>query len=272
MKVRYSRSVKYRRKYRKLAVFVQLVTIVYALFITTSLLVTDTKAYYSSTARGNITITSAAYWWDGSVFQFPQTSTKNVKACAPIDISVEIKNVGSDMKTTHEFNVYYISEGNPKQNGELDGSGVIELIEAGQTGDLIYTAEKNGVYMFTVTQPEEYEGNYDPVIWSKKVHVNCDAAKDSIDEKITETEEQDDHKEDEIDINEEDVQKEETKGIDEEDSDSEHQEEHGSIGDGEEEKDKDNNQGDESNEGENDDEEGIGEDDSDDNEDTKESD
>lgn len=272
MKVRYSRSVKYRKKYKKLAVFIQLVAIIYALLFSASLLITDTKAYFSNLATGNIAITTASYWWDGSVFQFPQTNTKNVKACAPIDISVEIKNVGSEMKTTHEFTVYYISEGNPKQNGELDGSGVIELIEAGQTGDLIYTAEKNGVYMFKVTQPEEYEGNYDPVIWSKKVHVNCDAAKDSIDEEMVETEEQDDLKEDEIDLNGEDVEKEETKGIDEKDSDSEHQEEHGSIGDGKEEKDKDNKQEDESNKGEKDDEEDIGEDDSDDNEDAKESD
>ena len=138
-----------------------------------------TGAYYSSTAK-NESIIQAGTWWDGSFLEFIDKPTQNVKACPKIEISVRVKNSGLSMIGSTSYNVYYTTEGQPKENGELKAERELGPVSSGETTLLTFNAEEAGFYMFKLNQRpgfeeknKKYQENRD---WSEKVHVNCKAA------------------------------------------------------------------------------------------------
>ncbi|WP_096188400.1 amyloid fiber anchoring/assembly protein TapA [Evansella halocellulosilytica] len=181
--MRSTRSAMYRKKYRKLVIFAQILAIWYATVVSASLLTSETVAYFSSHSQTNGIISSAEYWWDKSELQFTGKKTQNVKACAPEEISVEIKNIGLDMANITEFEVYYVESGNPENpHGEKVGDGVIEALSQNEAVHITFMAEEGGFYTFKAFQRPGFNDDYDErqEIWSEMVHLNCNAAKEEI--------------------------------------------------------------------------------------------
>ncbi|GAA0466973.1 amyloid fiber anchoring/assembly protein TapA [Alkalibacillus silvisoli] len=173
---RYTRTAKYRKKHYKPKWLIQVVIICYAFSMSASLLTSETSAYFSHQSETSVSISTAENWWDQSELVFIGNNTQNIKKCAPHEISVEIKNEGSDMADTSEFEVYYVENGNPSNpQGEKIDEGEIPIIEENETIELTYLAEDNGVYKFKAFQREGYEGDHEE-IWSEMVRVNCNAA------------------------------------------------------------------------------------------------
>ncbi|MBU9712107.1 amyloid fiber anchoring/assembly protein TapA [Evansella tamaricis] len=174
--MRSSRLSKYREKYKGLKFTTKILAICYVLLISITLITASTLAYFSNGTDMNISISSADYWWDKSDLEFIG-SNQNIKACAPIEISVELKNNGFSMTGETEYEVYFVANGNP-ENGDLVAEGTVGIINADETVELTYDAENDGVYKFKAYQREGYGDNYDDreVIWSERVHVNCNAA------------------------------------------------------------------------------------------------
>jgi len=114
---------------------------------------------------------------------FVEKGAENIKACAPYEISTEIRNVGSDMKSSAVYEVYYVNHGNPKNpHGELVGEGLIIPLEHNESTMLVHEASENGHYMFKAYQVPDYEGSADLEIWSLNIHVNCNAATKDVNE------------------------------------------------------------------------------------------
>lgn len=188
--MRYSRSVKYRKKYKKIVILTKVLIIWYAMIASVTLLTTNTSAYFSSNNGTSVLISAASSWWDGSELVFVEKDAENIKACAPIEISVEIKNIGKDMSKSSVFEVYYVEHGTPKNpHGELVGVGEIPKLKNNEITELAFEVTENGHYMFKAYQLPEYEGNNDLEIWSKKLHVNCNAAKGNMNEEEIEHDE-----------------------------------------------------------------------------------
>ncbi|SEQ19341.1 amyloid fiber anchoring/assembly protein TapA [Piscibacillus halophilus] len=183
---RYTRVVKYRKKHQKLILLIKIIAIWYFSVFFVSMLTSGTQAYFNSQPHSSVSINAADSWWDGSELIFTGKNTQNVKACAPEEISVEIKNIGKDMYDSATFEVYFTTTGKPQNpHGEKVGEGVIEPLNKDEVKDIVYLAEENGFYEFKAYQHKDYEGE-NVEIWSEKVHVNCNAAneeKDKGDEK-----------------------------------------------------------------------------------------
>lgn len=177
--MRSSRLRKYRKKYKKIIMLTQVLLIWYVAIISLSLLTSGTVAYFNTSSKVNATI-SAGKWWDDSDLTFV-TGNQNIKACAPIEIEVELKNSGEDMAGTTKFEVYYVEQGNPEnKHGEKVGEGTVEEIKGGKTAKLTFDAKDNGFYKFKVFQRPEYQGNGSLEIWSHMIHVNCNAASSNV--------------------------------------------------------------------------------------------
>lgn len=184
------RAKKYRKKYKKLIILSQILAIWYVTAFTTAMLTSDTFAFFSTSDQTQISIQTGG-WWDGSDLELIVKNTENIKACPPTDISVDIKNNGFDMIDTTEFEVYYIENGNPKNNGEKVHEGYVESIKSGDTFTLTYEAKQTGSYMFKVLQRPGYNDDYDNRVelWSKKLMVKCLEDEDIEDEdELTEEE------------------------------------------------------------------------------------
>lgn len=209
------RTVKYRKKYRKLVVLAQILAIWYAVVISTAVLTSDTFAYFSSSSQTNVSI-QTGQWWDGSKLEFREDpNTKNIKACASTDITIDVINKGYRMGQETMFEVYYLENGNPKQNGKKVLEGIIEPLAEGESITLKYEALENGTYMFKLFQVPGYENDFEKrnEIWSTKYMVKClekEIVEDQDEEMEMEEVEEAESKE-EID----DIQKESVKGEEE---------------------------------------------------------
>ena len=264
--MKYSRSTKYRKKFYKIKLITKILLIWYATIASLTFLTSETSAYYSTDNVANVTIQAASSWWDGSELMFVEKGAENIKACAPIEIGAEIRNVGSDMKTTAVYKVYYVDHGNPKNpHGELVGEGVINPLKHNESTMLTYEVSENGHYMFKAYQVSDYEGSADLEIWSLKIHVNCNAAKtntneeDDLNQEIDEEVEESNESKDDEEQTEDEIDEQED--VDEEPTNEEEQVNEDDEPINEEEKEEDEESKDDDNEGE---ETGSDEDDLDD--------
>lgn len=164
--------VKKYKKNNKLMLIAQIVAIGYGLTVSIAYITTNTSASFTSSKQDSTAI-QAGTWWDGSDLAFIKNNTVNDKACAPTDISVQIKNNGFTMIDSTTYEVYFHDNGNPKQQGKQIATGDIGPIGSDKTVSIMFTAEQNGSYMFKAYQRPEYAGNGSGEIWSEKVMVKC---------------------------------------------------------------------------------------------------
>lgn len=112
---------------------------------------------------------------DNSKLTFLSKGNQNIKVCEPVSIEVEIKNEGKgDMKRDSSYEVYYIEQGNPKQNGEkvklAEDEGVIPALKQEDSTKLTYQASKEGMYVFFANQSDD---QHKENTWSEKIIVHC---------------------------------------------------------------------------------------------------
>lgn len=208
---------KYRKKYKKLFIILQVVAIWYAMVLSVSLVTTNTAAYFSDKNTATTEITTAPYWWDKSELKFIGKNTQNVKECALHEISVEIKNIGSDMTGETEYEVLYTDKGNPSNpHGQKVAEGKFGPLSENEIFELSHEAQEDGFYKFKAFQRDGFKDNYDKrvEIWSEKVHLNCNAAKkadEEVEEETDEAEELEEDKENKNDNKKDKKEKDENK-------------------------------------------------------------
>ncbi|MCM3669754.1 amyloid fiber anchoring/assembly protein TapA [Mesobacillus maritimus] len=177
--IRYKRIKKFARKRRKLGVFAQLLVIWYASIFTIGMLTSETEAYFSSASKVSSTI-QAGTWqeeWDKSSLKF-LGKKEEVNSCEPIEIAVSLKNGGSDMKGSTEYEVYYSESANP-QKGQRIGNGKIQPILSQGEIELKFMADKPGNYKFRALQREGHGNKYDSrkELWSETITLVCSNSK-----------------------------------------------------------------------------------------------
>jgi YqxM protein len=182
MKIRYTRVNKFSKKRYGFILSVQILTICYTLVIGTAFLTSNTEAYFNDNSQ--VTgIIQAGFWedqWDKSSLKFTGGKDQLFESCGPKEITVRITNTGSNMKGPSQYEVYYISKGNPMK-GEKVGEGIIDPILANQSGTLIFTATKSGNYKFRALQrPNHGHKAERQDLWSETITINCTENKDNI--------------------------------------------------------------------------------------------
>ncbi|RIW36098.1 amyloid fiber anchoring/assembly protein TapA [Bacillus salacetis] len=169
--MRYLRIKKYAKRNQKLLLCSKVLLTCYILIFTLSYLNSNTAAYFSDTDEDSFTI-QAGTWFDKSDLGFVKSNTEKLKVCTPTEISADIKNHGFTMTGPAKYEVYYIEEGSPKDNGKKIGEGEIKPIKENETITLSFPTELEGSFMFKVYQRDGYEGKNE-VIWSHKIMVKC---------------------------------------------------------------------------------------------------
>lgn len=185
--MRKSRKKRNKKKGESLVILSKVLIIVYSLSISTTLLSSPTVAHFSIQKTSNNFI-QAGYWWDGSILSFPGLSkAQNVKACAPVEINVQVKNEGLDMVSTTTYKVFYIEDrkANPSKIGDPISEGTLRTLKKGESSSLSFNATKNGAYMFMLNQHPDFKktNGIKSIEWSEKIMVNCEAAKQEVDTK-----------------------------------------------------------------------------------------
>nr|WP_275576997.1 amyloid fiber anchoring/assembly protein TapA [Thalassobacillus pellis] len=177
---------KFRRKNRSLAIPIKLVSILYLLTVILSLATSDTGAFFHSRSNTTSTI-QAGHWveeplWDKSSLKFEKADSKTIEAvmnqeCGPLEISTIITNVGSDMKGSTEYEVYFAKKGNPKK-GKKISENKIEIIKANQSTKLQFVAKEPGNYKFHALQRPGHgnKENERHDLWSETITVLCKKA------------------------------------------------------------------------------------------------
>ncbi|MFD2655547.1 amyloid fiber anchoring/assembly protein TapA [Gracilibacillus thailandensis] len=170
--MRSKRIIKYRNKYKKGIIAVQILIILYAALFSISQLTSNTSAFFNHSSAVNFSI-PAGSWWDGSDLLFTGKGNQNLNdACPPVEFSVEIKNNGYSMIGPTNYEIFYVENGNPK-NGEKISEGTLEAMQAGEITTISYQTEEEGFYVVKAYQHPDYEGEAEKVIWSEKIKVKC---------------------------------------------------------------------------------------------------
>ncbi|MEI2664701.1 amyloid fiber anchoring/assembly protein TapA [Rossellomorea sp. LJF3] len=184
--IRFLRSRKYKTNSKRWSMALQLIAIWYMVIITGTYLSSGTDAYFNDhdQVTGQIT---AGTWevessqWDKSSLAFiNKDQTIVMKACPPVSISTKIKNNGSEMKGTTEFEVFYKESGNPMKGNKI-GDGIIQPIASKQVDVLTFEVNNPGNYKFRALQRPGH-GNKDDSrqdLWSETVTVKCEEVKKS---------------------------------------------------------------------------------------------
>lgn len=174
IKIRYLRLAKFKKKNQKLKLATQIVAIWYIAFISIGYLTTNTDAYFN--ANHQVPINIQAGFWDESKLSFTKKGNDNLNEfICPVnefEISTVIKNVGTtDMYSEGSYEVYFIENGQPSENGTKVAEGKIAKLLAGQEIILTQKVTSEGFYMFKTF---EDNGQYKvKVIWSEKIKVKC---------------------------------------------------------------------------------------------------
>ncbi|WP_018931005.1 amyloid fiber anchoring/assembly protein TapA [Gracilibacillus lacisalsi] len=225
--MRSKRIIKYRNKYKKGIIAVQILIILYAALFSISQLTSNTSAFFNHSSAVNFSIPTGS-WWDGSDLLFIGKGNQNLNdACPPVEFSVEIKNNGYSMIDPTNYEIFYIENGNPK-NGEKISEGTLEAMQAGEITTISYQAEEEGFYVVKAYQHPDYEGEAEKVIWSEKIKVKC-PEKDKKNEKEKQADQVESIEDKDIDneSNEEDLEEpaesEETKETPEKNSDEQNE-------------------------------------------------
>ncbi|SDK35578.1 amyloid fiber anchoring/assembly protein TapA [Sediminibacillus albus] len=182
--MRSSRLVKYRKKYKKAGIAVQILAIWYVAICSAAMLTSSTGAYFNDSSQA-ITAVRVGTWetdqWDKSSLVFPnENKDRSVNSCEPAQISASLKNGGESMEITSTYEVYYAEKGNPKQGEKLPlaaGEGVIEKLENGAEIVLTFLAGAPGNYKFKAYQVDGHPGKGE--LWSETIKVECKEAEES---------------------------------------------------------------------------------------------
>ncbi|MFG6118819.1 amyloid fiber anchoring/assembly protein TapA [Thalassobacillus sp. B23F22_16] len=183
VEIRISRLSDFRKKHR--SIMVKLFSIFYVSTLILSYATSDTGAFFNSKSVAKTTI-QAGHWeekslWDKSSLKFVKEKGGEVKelmeqGCKPLKIMAAIKNSGSDMEGTSEFEVYYSESGNPMKKGEKIADGTIEIIKKDGVGEISYIAKEPGNYKFRAFQRPGHGNKEDERhdLWSDTITVECD--------------------------------------------------------------------------------------------------
>ncbi|WP_371069243.1 amyloid fiber anchoring/assembly protein TapA [Sediminibacillus sp. JSM 1682029] len=192
--MRSTRLAKYKRKYKKAVIALQILAIWYAAVYSAALLTSPTGAYFHDTAEAMTTIPIGEWEtdeWDKSSLAFLGEKDQKVKACGPEKIKVKLKNGGEDMKVTSTYEVYYAAKGNPKKGEKLElasDEGTVKKLKNGEKVELTFLAEEPGNYKFKAYQVEGHPGKGE--LWSETITIECKKAKKAEADKEEEVEEQ----------------------------------------------------------------------------------
>ncbi|WP_163970565.1 amyloid fiber anchoring/assembly protein TapA [Oceanobacillus halotolerans] len=168
--MRLNRLRKFKKR-KKFLLLCKIVAICYGSIFLFSFLTSGTGAYFNSANEDQFTL-QAGTWWDGSELEFIGNGNQNIKQCPPTELSVEIQNNGFTMMDSTKYEIYYIENGNPQQNGDMVAGGNIPPIVEGDVETITHEVENAGQYQFKAYQREDYKGDHHE-IWSEKVIVKC---------------------------------------------------------------------------------------------------
>lgn len=133
----------------------------------------STGAYFSDTASVNGVI-QAGTWpegWDKSSLTFLPNNKQSTQKGKCIPINVTIKNGGDkDMQGPVNYEVWWAEKGNPKNGVKVSG-GEVRALKSGESLNLSFTPDKNGLYMFKAYQRSGHPGQGE--LWSDEITVNC---------------------------------------------------------------------------------------------------
>ncbi|SET08970.1 TasA anchoring/assembly protein [Oceanobacillus limi] len=211
-----SRLQKFKKK-KKLVFIIKLIVFTYIVVFGFSYISSGTGAYFNTINNDKFSI-QAGTWWDGSDLEFTGVPNQNVKACPEIEISVQLINNGFSMIGPSDYKLYYVENGNPKQNGEEIKNGTLNPIEAGEYFNLTHVIDAEGVYSFQVSQRPGYEGDSESEIWSEKVMVKCkenDKEEEESDKQDDSVEETNENEEDENESDEDNADEQENQNNEE---------------------------------------------------------
>lgn len=183
--LRYSRTRKYKRKYKLLLISIQVLAVWYFFVLSAIQLNTFTNAAFNDIEQ--VSASLHVKWpideWDKSSLDFdPKGITLNRGGTCgpPSNIFAQIYNDGEDMTfSTWKWELFKVGEGNENKTpiGEALDIGEVEMIKAGEIGTIESTATiiENGNYRFKVTKPDRPGQE---VIWSEAIEIkNCGKAK-----------------------------------------------------------------------------------------------
>ncbi|QTM98307.1 amyloid fiber anchoring/assembly protein TapA [Sediminibacillus dalangtanensis] len=175
--MRSTRLAKYKRKYKKAVIALQILAIWYAAVFSAALLTSPTGAYFNDSAEA-MTKIPVGEWetdeWDKSSLVFLGEKEQKVEACEPEKIKVKLKNGGEDMKVTSSYEVYYAADGNPKKGKKLEletDEGTIKKLKSGEEVELTFLAGEPGNYKFKAYQVEGHPGKGE--LWSETITIEC---------------------------------------------------------------------------------------------------
>ncbi len=155
--IRYTRLKKFEKKNRLLRISIKLFAVWYLLIGGYAAITGQTNAYFtdSETIPGEV---KAGIWQ--SALKFDKTSIQDG------NISASITNVGADMESLGQYEVYYIETGDPQSGLEVS-NGTFQKLKTNDFAELNLSPQRNGFYKFKVFLENE-EGN---VVWSDSIEL-----------------------------------------------------------------------------------------------------
>jgi len=106
--------------------------------------------------------------WDKSSLTFISAG----KSCEGKTVFATVKNVGSPMQGTTQWELYYSASGDPKKNGVLIASGTIPALASDQEFTILMNVIQKGNYKFRALQRPGHPGKGD--LWSDTINFDCD--------------------------------------------------------------------------------------------------
>ncbi|MFJ7932918.1 amyloid fiber anchoring/assembly protein TapA [Sporosarcina sp. NPDC096371] len=163
---------------RKHVLMVKILAICYFSYFAVIYLTSYTEAQFTN-ARVDEQVIQAGEWWDGSSLVFNSTENQLINQCEPVELAVEIKNdslfamYGPSKYEVHQVFLEedVLLEGNRVSDEEME----IEIIGAGETATLLYTADTPGDYVFVAHQRPTYDNDeiVQPSVTSGVITVTC---------------------------------------------------------------------------------------------------
>ncbi|MGM0972349.1 MAG: amyloid fiber anchoring/assembly protein TapA [Bacillota bacterium] len=155
--MRYTRLKKFGKKNRVLWISIKLFGVWYLLIGGYAAIAGQTNAYFTDSEA--ITGEMKAGIWQ-SALKIDKTSIQDG------NISASITNVGADMESLGQYEVYYIETGDPQSGLEVS-NGTFQKLKTNDFAELKFSPQANGFYKFKVYLENE-EGN---AVWSDSIEV-----------------------------------------------------------------------------------------------------
>lgn len=189
---------KFRKQYQPLIICFKALIVLYLVIFSSTYLTTDTVAYFDDTNVSAIMITAGT--WEDEEEEQDKDEKENMKddvkeepedrsslafvdpevtesETCPAHIEVEVTNTGDGpMLTKGFYEVYYVEDGHPEDDGEKlpmeDHEGILEILEEEATKKLVYETSTSGFYQFVIFQDED--ASEKDRVWSEVIEVVCE--------------------------------------------------------------------------------------------------